>query len=93
MTITLRIPKWCFAPLIMLALLVGAQADTVRTVVALQNLLRDGQTAGSITPVVIRDMLVSTALQNGNFSDLPTSLSGLTVGRVWVNGNTLQIVQ
>ena len=33
--------------------------DTIRTVSALQTLLRDGQASGTITPQIVRDMLVS----------------------------------
>ena len=36
--------------------------DTVRTVAALQALLADGQAPGTITPQIIRDMLVSVSL-------------------------------
>lgn len=69
-------------------------ADTVRTVTALlTTLFQNGQAADSITPQDMRDLIVSLAIQNGDFSDLPTDPTGLAVGRIWVNGNTLQIVQ
>lgn len=59
-------------------------ADTVRTIAALQTLLADGQPAGSITPQIIRDMLVSLDPLNANvawsrLTSVPTTVGGLGI--------------
>lgn len=56
-------------------------ADTVRTIAALQTLLADGQPAGSITPQIVRDMLVSLDPLNANvaysrLTSKPTTIAG-----------------
>lgn len=55
--------------------------DTVRTVPALETLLADGQAPGSITPQIIRDMLVSldplgSSVAWGRITGAPTDIAG-----------------
>lgn len=64
--------------MILVATLIGlaeAHADTPRSLSYLQNSLRDGQAAGSITPGVIRDFLASVLGPTNSVSGLTNVLS------------------
>lgn len=63
----------------------------IRTVSDLLQLFRDGQGPSTIPPADFRDMIVSLHPATGNFQDIPRSASGLSSGRLWLNGDILQI--
>lgn len=66
--------------------------DTVRTLSdLLTNIWRDGQGPHELTAQDVRDTIISLALQTADFSRLPTSSSGLSSGRVYVDNGVLKV--
>jgi hypothetical protein len=61
--------------------------DTVRSLGELLALFASNQAPRSITEQDVRDAIVSLSLETGNFADLPRALSGLDVGRCWIDSN------
>lgn len=64
---------------------------TVRTVAELLYLFRDGQPKSSIGPEPFQDAILSLHAQSGSFQDLPSSPAGLAAGRLWLNGDIIQV--
>lgn len=67
-------------------------ANTIRTLVQLLTVIwKDGQPPRSLTTQDVRDTIVSLAMQNGDYSRLPTTNVGLPTGRAWVDNGVVRI--
>jgi len=64
---------------------------TVRSISDLLYLFREGQAPKSITAVQFQDLITSLHPATGNFQDLPIAPAGLSAGRLYLSGDTVQI--